>query len=121
MAKILLVDDEPETINLLESIVKMGGHETLTVLESRNAIQAIEKFLPDIVLLDIMMPEISGITICELIKANANTRHIKVMIVSALSDDGTRKDASNAGADLFVTKPVLPKTLTQHIKDLTAN
>ena len=118
MAKILIIDDEPETIKLLESIVKMDGHETLAVLESRKAIQAVETFLPDIVLLYIMMPEINGIAVCKLIKANANTNHIKVMIVSALSDDGTRRDASNAGADLFVTKPIMPRTLTQHIKDL---
>lgn len=120
MAKILIVDDEPETIKLLESIVKMDGHETQAVLESRNAIQAVEKFLPDIVLLDIMMPEINGIAICKLIKAQPNNNHIKVIIVSALSDDGTRRDASNAGADLFITKPILPKFLTQCIKDILA-
>lgn len=118
MAKILIVDDEPETIRLLESIVKMDGHETLAVLESRNAIQAVDKFLPDVVLLDIMMPEINGIAVCKLIKAQPNISHIKVIMVSALSDDGTRRDAANAGADLFITKPILPKSLTQRIKDI---
>jgi CheY-like chemotaxis protein len=118
MAKILIVDDEPETIRLLESIVKMDGHETLAVLESRNAIQAVDKFLPDVVLLDIMMPEINGIAVCKLIKAQPNISHIKVIMVSALSDDGTRRDATNAGADLFITKPILPKSLTQRIKDI---
>lgn len=118
MAKILIVDDEPETIRLLESIVKMDGHETLAVLESRNAIQAVDKFLPDVVLLDIMMPEINGIAVCKLIKAQPNISHTKVIMVSALSDDGTRRDATNAGADLFITKPILPKSLTQRIKDI---
>jgi two-component system alkaline phosphatase synthesis response regulator PhoP len=118
MAKILIIDDDLETIKLLETIASLDGHETSSIQESRNALKAVENFMPDIVLLDIMMPEINGIAICKLIKAQPNTNHVKVIIVSALSDEGTRRDATNAGADLFVTKPVLPRILTQYIKDL---
>jgi CheY-like chemotaxis protein len=74
--------------------------------------------MPNLVLLDIMMPEINGIAVCKLIKSKPNTKHIKVMMVSALSDDGTKRDALNAGADQFVTKPILPRVLTQQINDL---
>ena len=118
MSKILIIDDDVETIKLLESIVQMDGHQTSTVLESKKAIQAAESFSPDLILLDIMMPEINGIAVCKLIKSSPQLNHIKVMIVSALSDDGTRRDAANAGADQFVTKPILPRVLTQQIKDL---
>lgn len=118
MAKILIIDDDPETIKLLESILRMEGYQTSSVLESRNAFQVVESFAPDLVLLDIMMPDINGIAICKLIKSNPHTSKIKVMMVSALSDDGTRKDSMNAGANQFVTKPVLPRVFAQQVKDL---
>jgi len=118
MSKILIVDDDVETIKLLEAIVQLDGHEASSIQESRNAIPAVESFMPDLVLLDIMMPEINGISVCKLIKSKPNISHIKVMMVSALSDDGTRRDATNAGADQFVTKPILPRILTQQIKEL---
>lgn len=118
MSKILIIDDDSETIKLLESIIQLDGHETSAVQESKNAIQAVETYTPDLVLLDIMMPEINGIAICKLIKSNPSLSKIKVMMVSALSDDGTKRDSFNAGADQFVTKPILPKVLTQQIRDL---
>lgn len=120
MAKILIIDDDPETIKLLEAIVQLDGHETKSILESKNAIRTVEDFMPDLVLLDIMMPEINGIAVCKLIKSQPSISHIKVMIVSALNDDGTKRDSFNAGANEFVTKPILPRVLTQQIKDLMA-
>lgn len=118
MAKIMIVDDDTETLQLLESMVKMQGHETVCVQESRNAMDVVISFSPDLVLLDIMMPDISGIDICKSIKSNPHTNKIKVMMVSALSDERTRKDSQNAGADQFVTKPVLPRIFAQQIKNL---
>ena len=118
MAKILIVDDDLETIKLLEAVVQMDGHETAHVQESRSAIQVVESFMPDVVLLDIMMPDINGIAVCKLIKSNPHTKNIKVMMVSALSDDGSRKDSQNAGANQFVTKPILPRLFTQQVRDL---
>jgi two-component system alkaline phosphatase synthesis response regulator PhoP len=120
MAKILIIDDDPETIELLETIVGQEGHETSSVQESRNAIQAVESFMPDLVLLDIMMPEINGIAVCKLIKSKPGISHIKVMIVSALGDEGTRKDSFNAGADQFVTKPILPRVFARQVNDMLA-
>jgi two-component system cell cycle response regulator len=116
----MIIDDDAETIKLLEAIIKLDGHATSTVLESRNAVEAVEAFMPDLVLLDIMMPEINGIEVCKAIKSTPHTRHIKVMMVSALSDDRTRKDARNAGADEFVSKPILPRPFAQQVKDLLA-
>ncbi len=121
MAKILIVDDDVETAALLETITNSDGHTTQSINESKNAIHVIEKTMPDLVLLDIMMPEINGIAICKMIKSNPGTRGIKVMIVSALNDDGTKRDCANAGADQFVSKPILPRVLIQQIQDLLAS
>jgi CheY-like chemotaxis protein len=121
MAKIMIIDDDPETIKLLESIINMEGHETHAVEESKKAIHEVESYMPDLVLLDIMMPEINGIAVCKLIKSNSLTSHIKVMMVSALNDEGTRKDSFNAGANQFVTKPIHPSVFIQQIKALLAS
>jgi two-component system, OmpR family, alkaline phosphatase synthesis response regulator PhoP len=118
MSKILIIDDDLETIKLLEAILQLDGHETASIQESKNSIPSIENFMPDLILLDIMMPEINGIAVCKLIRSKPNISRIKVMMVSALSDDGTRRDAVNAGADQFVTKPILPRVLIQQIKDV---
>ncbi|MBL8063813.1 MAG: response regulator [Anaerolineales bacterium] len=118
MAKILIVDDDLETIKLLESIVKMDGHEPFAIHESRNALKAVETIMPDLVLLDIMMAEINGIAICKLIRSDPKISHTKVIMVSALNDDGTKRDAANAGANQFITKPILPRIFLSQIKDV---
>ncbi|MDP1547960.1 MAG: response regulator [Anaerolineales bacterium] len=117
MAKILIVDDDLETIELLSNIVKLGGHEPHSVNESRHALKAVETVMPDLILLDIMMAEITGIAICKLIKSDPNLSHIPVFMVSALSDEGTKRDAANAGANKFITKPILPRDFIQQIND----
>jgi two-component system alkaline phosphatase synthesis response regulator PhoP len=121
MAKILIIDDDPETIKLLEAIVMADGHEAKSIQESRNAIQAVGSYHPDLVLLDIMMPEINGIGVCKLIKSNPDHNRVKVMMVSALNDEGSKRDSFNAGADQFVTKPILPKAFTRQINEILKN
>ncbi|NOH02885.1 MAG: response regulator [Chloroflexi bacterium] len=118
MPKILIVDDDFETIKLLEGIVRTDGHEPFSVSESRNAISAVETVMPDIVLLDIMMAEINGIAICKLIKSAPELSHIPVVMVSALSDEGTKKDSFHAGADEFITKPIHPTEFMHRINSL---
>lgn len=118
MAKILIVDDDLETAQLFEGIIKSYKHEPLAVTESRNAIKAVKDFQPDLILLDIMMAYINGITLCKFIKSDSVMQKIPVMMVSALSDDGTKRDAANAGADEFLVKPVSPKLFLSKINEL---
>jgi DNA-binding response OmpR family regulator len=110
MAKILIVDDDLETTVLLESMLKTSSHEPFSITESPNAIKAIEIFEPDLILLDIMMSQINGVALCKLIKSDPKTTNIPVVMVSALNDEGTKRDSFNAGADEFVVKPIAPKT-----------
>lgn len=118
MAKILIVDDDVETTQLFQSIIKSYKHEPFAVTESKNAIKAVQDFQPDLILLDIMMAQINGITLCKFIKSDPVMRKIPVMMVSALSDDGTKRDATNAGADEFLVKPVSPKLFLSKINEL---
>lgn len=118
MAKILIVDDDLETTKLFEGILKMGKHEATSVLESKNAISTIRSYSPDVILLDIMMAQLNGITLCKQIKSDPQMKHIPIIMVSALHDDGTKRDAANAGANEFISKPVLPKLFLEQIQAL---
>ena len=120
MSKILIIDDDTETTKLLESLIKMNGHTPTSVNNSVKAIEVASSVLPDLVLLDIMMPGINGIQLCKMFQSTQHLRHIPIIILSALNDIGSKRDAFNAGAKDFITKPFLPKDLTQKINALTA-
>ena len=118
MAKILIIDDDIQTTILLESIVTLNGHQATSVTNSMNAVEVANSTIPDLILLDIMMPGINGIQLCKIFQSTPNLRHIPIVIVSALDDIGSKKDAFNAGAKDFVTKPVRPGDLARKINAL---
>ncbi len=118
MSKILIVDDDMETTKLLENLLRMNGHEPKSVNNSVNAIEIASSILPDLVLMDIMMPGINGIQLCKMFQSTQNLKHIPIIIVSALSDIGSKKDAFNAGAKDFITKPFPSQGLAQKINAL---
>ncbi len=116
MAKILIVDDDTETTALFATMIRNNGHEPVAVGTSYTAIETIRAESPDLILMDIMMPYINGIELCKMIKANQSIKHIPVIMVSALSDLGSKRDSANAGAEDFLTKPVLPKDFANKLK-----
>ncbi len=118
MAKILIIDDDIETTKLLENFVKMNGHESFSINTSINAIETASSNPPDLILLDIMMPGINGIQLCKMFQSTQNLRHIPIIIVSALNDIGSKRDAFNAGAKDFITKPFFPRDLAARIDAL---
>jgi DNA-binding response OmpR family regulator len=115
MAKILIIDDDIDTTNLLESIVKTKGHQPVSVNNSTDAVEAANSNNPDLILLDIMMPGINGIQLCKMFQSIPELKHIPVIIVSALNDIGSKKDAFKAGAKDFITKPLRPTELHEKI------
>lgn len=118
MAKILIIDDDEQTTKLLESMVRMDGHDAFLLNNSAEAVETASSTMPDLILLDIMMPGINGIELCRIFHSTSTLKDIPVIIVSALNDIGSKKDSSNAGAKDFLTKPVLPKELAQKINAL---
>lgn len=118
MAKVLIVDDNAESTKLLEKIIKGAGYISQYVLHSKECIPAILKFQPDLILLDIMMPHINGITICKFIKSDPNFKKIPVLIVSSLTDADVRQDCLDAGANDFLAKPISSNQLLSKIKAL---
>jgi len=116
MAKIFVVDDEVIITKIIEGLIKDEGHEVVSVNNSWTAIERIKEEAPNVILLDIMMPKINGIELCRMIKATPDIEHIPVIMVSALSDKGTRKDSANAGAEDFLAKPVKKRELAKKLQ-----
>ena len=115
MAKILIIDDDVQTTKLLESMVVLFGHQATSVNNSMSAVEIANSTMPDLVLLDIMMPGINGIELCKIFQSTSALKHIAIIIVSALNDLGSKKDALHAGARDFLAKPILPQVLSDKI------
>ena len=104
--RILIVDDEPFNVDLLEQEVEDMGYEAVTATNGQEALDRVAEQLPDLVLLDVMMPVLDGFATCRRLKEDDATRFIPVIIMTALSDTEDRIKGIEAGADDFLTKPV---------------
>jgi two-component system response regulator VicR len=111
--KILIVDDEPEFVKGLEIRLKHWGYDTCKAYNSDDCFKMIEKEKPDLILLDILMPKIDGITTCSRIKKDYD---IPIIMVTVLKDSTTIHDASLFGAFEYITKPIDDNELKMKIE-----
>jgi len=117
-AKVLIVDDSQESIDLLVYFLKPAGYEIITAGDGIEAIQIIEKSLPDIILLDVMLPKMNGFQVCERLKKNDRTFHIPIVMITALKELKDKIRALEAGADDFISKPFDSVELLARVKSL---
>ncbi len=117
-ARILVVDDILANVRLLEAKLAAEYFEVVTAMNGVDALEAVQRTKPDIVLLDVMMPGIDGIEVCRRLKASAQTQHIPVIMITALDQLEDRVRGLEAGADDFLTKPVNDVSLFCRIKSL---
>ncbi len=117
-ARVLVVDDILANVRLLEAKLKAEYFDVTTAMDGVSALEKIQRVRPDIVLLDVMMPGMDGIEVCRRIKANPSTRHIPVIMVTALDQPRDRVRGLEAGADDFLTKPLNDVALFSRVKSL---
>jgi CheY-like chemotaxis protein len=105
-SRILIVDDNLPHCELLEAYLAGEGYEIQIVNDGQEALAAVEQREPDMILLDIMMPRMSGYEVCQRLKSQDETRNIPILMVTALNESGDIEKAVSAGCDDFLTKPV---------------
>src|SRR6187402_280428 len=117
-ARILVVDDIPANVKLLEARLTAEYFDVTTAMSGAEALSICERAQCDIVLLDVMMPEMDGFETCRRLKANPATHHIPVVMVTALDQPSDRVRGLEAGADDFLTKPVSEVALIARVRSL---
>ena len=117
-ARILVVDDILPNVKLLEAKLKNEYYNVLCAYSGAEALEIIKNEKPDMVLLDVMMPEMDGFEVCRRIKNDPETEHIPVVMVTALTDAADRVNGLEAGADDFLTKPLDDVALMARVRSL---
>jgi DNA-binding response OmpR family regulator len=115
MAKIVVIDDEPFILLMVEDKLKRAGFQVITMRESINALPLIKKERPDLVILDWMMPELSGIELCRMIKDDPDLRDMPVFLLTAKGQDTDKQMGMECGATLYITKPFSPRGLLEMV------
>ena len=116
--KILVCDDEPYILMALTDAVEMEGYECFTAINGKEALQKARETLPDLIMLDIMMPFMDGFEVCRELKADASTRDIPVIMLTAKSQQVDIQKGKDAGADDYITKPFRPSTLRKKFNEV---
>jgi CheY-like chemotaxis protein len=115
---ILVVDDNRENLELLEAYLEDLDCRTIPAYDGPEALEIVKKDNPDLILLDIMMPKMSGFEVCRRIKNDPATNHIPIIMVTALNEFGDMQRAVDCGTDDFVSKPVNKLELLTRVKTM---
>lgn len=115
---ILVCDDEPLIVEAASYVVKKEGFNLLTASNGNDALRIARENIPDLILLDVNMPEMSGFDVCQNLKGNDKTREIAIIMFTANVQTSDYSKASNLGADDFIEKPFSPKDLRAKLHDL---
>lgn len=113
---ILVVDDEQDLLDLIEYNLRQEGYDVIKAENGREGIQMAKEHMPDLVLLDIMMPQMDGIEVCDKMREDSTLSHIPIIFLTARSDEKTEIEGLNKGADDFITKPISTTKLVSRIK-----
>src|SRR5688572_28666826 len=116
MARILVIEDEPDIRQVLDYNLRMAGHDVLATAQGQDGLKLVHDQKPDLVLLDLMLPDISGTEVCRSIKDDSGTRGIPVIVLTAKGEEIDRVVGFELGADDYVTKPFSVRELVLRIR-----
>jgi two-component system phosphate regulon response regulator PhoB len=117
-SKILVVDDEPEAVELVEFNLKGAGYEVSTAADGAEALNKARRIQPNLVILDVMMPEIDGMEVCKLLRRDPATSAIPIIMLTAKASEVDRVLGLELGADDYVVKPFSPRELVLRVKKI---
>ena len=118
MARILVVDDEPHIIKLVTFTLERRGYEVISAPDGPTGIEAAREHEPDLILMDVMMPLMTGLEALEVLKADNGTDSIPVVMLSARSQEYEKEEGLRRGALRYVTKPFAPGDLTDVVSEI---
>ena len=116
--KILIADDEPNIVVSLEFLMKQSGYDVRVATNGEDALRAVEEFVPDLILLDVMMPRLSGYDVCQKVRENPAWAGVKIIMLSAKGRDVEVNKGMAVGADAYVPKPFSTKDLIATVREL---
>jgi CheY-like chemotaxis protein len=120
MGRVLVVDDEPDVLLLCRLNLQQRGHELLEAADGSTALEIARDRHPDVIVLDLMLPGISGYDVLEALQGDAETTNIPVLVLTAKSLRADRERSHGLGASAFLTKPFLPNELCEMVDSLVA-
>ena len=116
--KILLVDDEPDILEIISYSLESAGYKIYKANNGLEAIKIAKKIIPDLIIMDLMMPHMNGIDACDAIRKSDNLNDVIITFLSARGEDFSKIAGFEAGADDYITKPIKPKVLLSKVKAL---
>ncbi len=119
--KILIVEDDLSINTALQFLMEQYGYEVLTATNGEDAIEAVMKYLPDLILLDVMLPGIDGYEVCEIIRLNPKWQKTKIIFLTALGNIENIAKGMLLGADDYITKPFSNNTVKEKVKKLLSD
>jgi DNA-binding response OmpR family regulator len=116
--KVLIVDDEPNIVTALEFLLRRSGYDVQLATNGAEALQQVDAYRPDLVLLDVMMPVKSGYEVCQTLRERPDLAHVKIVMLSAKGSEAEINKGLSLGADLYITKPFSTQELVATIDRL---
>lgn len=121
MAKVFVIDDDPELLMMVGMILRRAGHEMILANDSVEGSKKIFSEKPDVLILDLMMPHMSGFDICKIVRATVGFENLPIMILTARIQETDREEAFACGATDYMTKPITSRQLTARVQYLIDN
>lgn len=118
MSKVIVIDDEPFILMMIADKLKKANIDVTTLRESIYALEVIKKDKPELIILDWMMPELSGIELCQMIKADPELKDIPIFMLTAKGQDSDEQQGIQCGVSRFITKPFSPRSLLAMVQEI---